>query len=332
LHQNKQNQVHSTSPDYRERAFSFLSAVEMVLRPICRLLVRRGIDFLWAKEVLSRSYVLAVEDVAKEQGWPATDKRMAVFTGLPSAEVKRVRRALAANVDTSEPMFMAIERLLTTWHQDPRYIMQLVGLPLELPFSPDEGDPSFSGLVKENAPQLDPKEVLAELVETNHVLIVPETGWLRVTERAYIPERFAKSDSERFGRRVANYLETLYVNSRNPGRGLGHFDRHVSADYSLSAEDEARFHQLGRDRLQKVLEELDAFARSCEPVAENGRRVGAVGFFFVDTEVVGPTTKITGKELEEAAGIEDAGGADASNMKETGVIDTLSFDEPRGKK
>lgn len=306
----------------------------MVLRPICRLLVRRGIDFLWAKEVLSRAYVLAVEDVAKEQKWPATDKRLAVFTGLPSAEVKRIRRALAANVETSEPMFIAIERLLTTWHQDPKYVMQLVGLPLELPFSEDQGDPSFTGLVKQSAPQLDPKEVLAELVETNHVLIVPETGYFRVTERAYIPERFAKPDSERFGRRVANYLETLYVNSRNPGRGLGHFDRHVSADYSLSPEDESRFHQLGRDRLQKVLEELDAFAHSCEPVPENGRRVGAVGFFFVDTDVVGPTSRLSGQELDDASDIADAGSADSADIKEkeAGVIDTLSFDAPRGKK
>ena len=180
---------------------------------------------------------------------------------------------------------MAIERLLTTWHQDPRYVMQLVGLPLELPFGEEEGDPSFTGLVKESAPHLSPKAVLSELVETSHVVIVPETGWLRVLERTYIPQRFAKSDSERFGRRVSNYLETLYVNSRDPGRGLGHFDRHVSTDYSLSAEDEDRFHQRARDLFQKVLEELDGFARSCERVPE--RRAGELGLsaFFVDSEV-----------------------------------------------
>ena len=59
--------------------------------------------------------------------------------------------------------------------------------------------------------------------------------------RAYIPEPFTATDSETFGNSIANHLETLDVNSKKAGPGLGRFDRYVRADWAISPEHEAEY-------------------------------------------------------------------------------------------
>ncbi len=333
MNQNKQNALTGGDPEHQKRAADFIRAVERVLRVICRLLVRRGIGISTGMELLRRAFLQGAADVAAEQGLPVTPKRLQLYTGIPRGEIERLRSAVAANVDFSEAKFVAITRLLTTWHLDQKYVLQFLDTPHELPFSADGDEPSFVGLVRECAPQIDPKDLLEELVRLNAVLVVPETNLLRVLARAYIPEPFAATDSERFGRRLANYVNTLDINSRKAGPGLGHFDRHVSADFPISPSDEAEFHLFARQVCQKTLEDLDTFLRGKKPVPENGRRVGTTIFYYVETDVSGPPVR-GGDEMELDKTSTTIGTTTDKFVEgdDSDVIDTLTFSRTRGKK
>lgn len=321
-------------PEHQERASGFLQAVGRIFRPICRFFVRRGIGFLRARDLLSQAYVLAAADVANEQGQPVTTKRIALYTGLPSKEVERLQAEVASDTDYSEPMFLAMERLLSMWHQDSKYVVLPIGVPLELPFTDREGRGSFTSLVKDSCGELelDPKLVLAELLETKHVVEVPENNLLQVKERAYIPERFTRADSDRMGLMVSNYLETLYKNSRKAGRGLGYYERSVTAEYALSPEDERQFQQLVRERCQALLEDLDHFLLGRKQVGENGRRVGLASFFFVDITPGGRPEVVGGGDPNKPSSGEDTRERSSTNENEVGVIDTLLFDNSSRRK
>lgn len=324
MNQNKQNPF-AQNPEHIKLAGGFSRAVERILAPLCRLLLERGIGLRSAKEALSRAYLKAAADLAASKGAPVTVGRLALFTGLPRGDVERLRREVQTNVETSEPVFAAVSRVLTSWHEDRKYTQPIVGLPRELPIEDKRGE-SFVGLVQECAPQLDPHQLLEELVRTGHVSLVPDSNKVHVMTRAYIPEPFAQADSERFGRMVENYLNTLRVNAEKPGPGLGHLDRHVSADYALSPADEARFHALVREKAAKETNELDGFLRTCQPAPENGRRVGMVMFYFVDT-----ASSDGSANSEKASEAPQGNEADVTDVRDSDVIDTLSFERTRGK-
>jgi Family of unknown function (DUF6502) len=329
LNQNKQN---TAGAQDQEQASSFFRAAELVLRPICRMLVRRGFTVHNAIELMKRAFLAGAADVVEEQGFPVTEKRLSIYTSLPLAEVSRIRNELAASVDLSETKFAKITRLFTAWHLDPRFTIQFVDTPRDLPVDDRAGSTSFRALVQEFAKGLDYQQLLEELCRLDAVSIQQETGLVHLNARAYIPEPFARTDSERFGRMLSAYATTMDVNSRKKGPGLGRFDRHVSADFPISAEDEAAFHLLVRQEGQKTLEMLDAWLAGRTRAPENGRRPGTAIFFYTETDVQSET------------GINDAGGADRSSTAALGitkqdthgdddsnVIDTLTF-KTRGKK
>ncbi len=324
---NNQNTV-SGSSDTQERASEFVRAVERVLRPIARMLVRRGIGFGTVIELVKRAFLAGAADVVQEQGFPVTAGRLQMHTGLPRAEVERIRRALESSVDLSESRFFKVTRLLTTWHLDRRYALPFVDTPRDLPIENSGSGESFYGLVRECAPGVDPGELLEELVRIGAMRIHPDTGRAHLLARAYIPEPYEITDSERFGRMLGQYALTLDINSRRKGSELGRFDRHVNADFAISEADEAEFHQKCRELGQKLLETLDQWLSSRDRSFENGRRVGLGIFHFVETDVNAKRgdSNIDGKSPDAHEDVTKKGDDD----DESNVIDTLTF--TRGKK
>ena len=330
MNQNKQNTAEGVRE--QEQATAFFHAVEQVLRPICRMLVRRGFTIHNVVEVVKRAFLAGAADVIKEQGFPVTEKRLSIYTSLSLAEVARLRGDLAASVDLSETKLAKVTRLIAAWHLDPRFTIQFVDTPRALAVTEREGVPSFQGLVQEFASGLDYAQLLEELCRIGAVSIQQETSLVHLNTRVYIPEPFDRTDSERFGRMLSGYAVTMEVNSRKKAPGLGRFDRHVTADYAISADDEASFHVLVREDGQKMLEKFDAWLAARPRVTENGRRPGAAIFFYVETDVQSDTSSgvvedadRANDELDRNNISKDGGGDDDAN-----VIDTLTF-KLRGK-
>ncbi len=144
-------------------------AVEVLLEPIARMLVRQGIGGNSAVEIIKRAYVAATITVLKERKQPITAARLKIFTGFPEREVDRLRGQLESGPPVEPSVLDQVTRLLTTWHLDDRYSLQFGGTPRELKIAGPRDEYTFASLAKECAPTLNPSELLKELVDLGAV-------------------------------------------------------------------------------------------------------------------------------------------------------------------
>ena len=115
------------------------------------------------------------------------------------------------------------------------------------------------------------------------VQLSEDTKRARPVARAYLPEPFSGAATERLGRMVRNFTETLDCNFQTQEPENRRVDRHVSADFAISPEAENQFRLVARKEGQALLESLDSWLQQQEPAPENNRRA-EVGAFSVCRE------------------------------------------------
>src|SRR6516164_11831124 len=119
-------------------------AVEVLLEPIARMLVRQGIGGNSAVEIIKRAYVAATINVLTERKQPITTARLKIFTGFPEREVERLRGQLESAAPVEPSRFDQVTKLLTTWHLDARYSLQFGGTPRELKITATRDELTFA--------------------------------------------------------------------------------------------------------------------------------------------------------------------------------------------
>src|SRR6516225_3520065 len=122
----------NTAPEVDLNRAPLPKAVEVLLEPIARMLVRQGIGGNSAVEITRRAYVAATINVLKERKQPITAARLKIFTGFQEREVERIRGQLESAPPVEPSTLDHVTRLLTTWHLDDRYSLQFGGTPREL--------------------------------------------------------------------------------------------------------------------------------------------------------------------------------------------------------
>jgi len=321
-------------------------AVEVLFEPIARMLVRQGIGGNSAIEIVKRAYVAATMNVLREREQPVTTARLKIFTGFPEREVERLRGQLESAAPVEPSRFDQVTKLLTTWHLDARYSLQFGGAPRELKISGPREELTFASLAAECAPSLNHTELLKELVDLGAVQLSDDTKRVRPVARAYLPEPLSRAATERLGRMVRNFTETLDWNFQAQEAEDRRVDRHVSADFAISSEAENQFRLMARKEGQALLETLDGWLQQQRPAGENGRRVGVVVFQYVEDaikdgtlgkevvvaredpkqrtgEVVGPYFMGTVDQPEKEPP------TDESDDGDEGVIDVLNYRGPK---
>jgi hypothetical protein len=337
----------NAAPDADLHQSPLPKAVEVLLEPIARMLVRQGIGGNSAVEIMRRAYVAATINVLKERKQPITAARLKIFTGFPEREVERIRGQLDTAAPVEASTFDQVTKLLTTWHLDDRYSLQFGGTPRELRINGGARDEyTFASLAHECAPNLNADELLKELVALGAVQLSEDTKRARPIARAYLPEPLSLASTERLGRMVRNFTETLDCNFQTEEPENRRVDRHVSADFAISAHAENEFRLMARKEGQALLESLDSWLQQQERAPDNGRRVGVVIFQYVEgagneeaprsegtvpredsksinPHVVGPYFMGSVEDPKKAGSIEPQGDADE------GVIDVLNYRGPK---
>jgi len=182
-------------------------ALQLALRPVVRIMLRSGVIWKEAADILKATYV----DVASRDfglgGRPTNISRVAIMTGITRREVRRLRDSLDDGT-LGSGRFNNATRVLTGWHLDPDYLAP-GGKARLLDF--DAEGPSFSKLSRKYASDIPPTTLLKELMQVGAVETT-ESGKLRVLKRYYMPVQMDTEAVMRAGSVLGDLGATINYN------------------------------------------------------------------------------------------------------------------------
>jgi hypothetical protein len=265
------------------------SAVQQLLRPLCRLLLRHAVSFGAFEELARRVYV----DVAlKEFGIPGkrpTASRVAVLTGLTRKEVHRLLVTPADDETDDAERYNRAAQVLTGWTRDAEFLDEK-GEPRILEV---DGSAGFGMLVKRYSGDMPMRAILDELVRVGAV-DQREDGRLQLAARGFVPRHSAVDKLGILGRDVADLVSTIDHNLQH-GETDPRFQRKVMYS-AIPRSALPAFRRLSGRQAQSLLERLDRWLARHDPEdlpenpAETHARVG-VGIYYIEEPIEAPAAR-----------------------------------------
>lgn len=281
-----------------------LAAYSKLMRPLIRILLRHGVTYAQFSEVVKTTYVSIAAQEFKVPGKKMSKARIAIVTGLTRKEVQRI--AEKEDREAAEPRtnLSRIARVLMGWHTDPDFTGPY-GMPLELRYDSDvPEDATFTRLVQRYSGDMTPRAMLDELLRVGTV-VETDQNWFKVLKREYVPHSLAPDFLERVGRGVHNFVHTIEFNMQKSEKGKGKFERTVSRDGGLRAQDLPLFEDYIHTKCQALLEEMDNWLTKLEDPKEGDEVIHTgVGIYHFVIESEDYNVKKIRELLEERSNAE----------------------------
>ncbi len=262
-----------------------LNAYRRLLRPLIRILIRNGVAYGEFAEVAKEVYVDVASRDFKVPHRKMSQARIAIVTGLTRKEVARLLSGNKRDKEDLSSNHNRVTRVLTGWHTDADYTGPY-GLPLELAFEGEKGQPSFSDLVHRYSGDMAARAMLDELMRIGAV-IETESGWYKALTRTYTPAIHEPASLERLGSVVYNFINTIDQNIFEQDTTKRNFERYVFADNGIKEEDLPRFRMFIKKRAQLLLEEIDNWLSQLEEpdgIRSKPIRTGLGIYHYVDAD------------------------------------------------
>lgn len=252
-------------------------ALTLMLKPLVRLLIAQGVTHAEFAETAKEVYVESALRDFEVEG-KVNKSRVAILTGLTRKEVKNVIDRVLTQ-DAPDKKYSRPERVLAGWFNDPVYTGPY-GIPLELPYvSNEEGEPSFTELVKSYSGDMAPKQMLRELLRSGSVVEIDNR--YKAVRRNYVHEVLSPKLIRRLGQIGYRVFSTAAKNIDKQAAGSGYFDRQVFADEGCTENVIEMFDQYIKERGQRLLEEIDVWFSANEKNNVPGDRRKNTGFYMV---------------------------------------------------
>lgn len=262
---------------------AFLNAIETLLRPLMPAVLNYGVTGQDISEVFKSLYLETLAQRLNEQGRPATIARLALMTGLPRAEVEKLR---ARRSQTRELRSLSTQKLhlfaslLATWHDDNRFSTPY-GAPLDLSLQPERGFRTFAEIVETAGPGSNPSLILDELLAAGCVEVHAEK-FVRCINRAYIPTGIDVSRIVRLGQAVGAMIATMVHNLLRQPAEPSYFERALMTGGKVKREFREVALKYLNTTFQEVFEQMDRWWESKEEefIDPSGSRYGFQVFFY----------------------------------------------------
>ncbi|RYB03015.1 DUF6502 family protein [Lichenibacterium ramalinae] len=235
------------------------AALLRVLRPLVRLLVRRGITFPALCDMLRELYVNVAEHDFSLPGKEQTDSRVSLLTGIHRKEVRRLRGA-GAPVNAVPAALSRTSRILARWLAD-RDTTDEAGLPLPLPRVAPAGRPSFEALVASVTRDVRPRAVLDEWID-RRLAVLDADDVVTLLDRAFVPQGGDEQQLYYFGRNLHDHVASAVANiSAETPRFLERAVHYDGLSEAVAADLERRSRALAMDALTAANRQAH---RACE--------------------------------------------------------------------
>ncbi|MEM6986759.1 MAG: DUF6502 family protein [Pseudomonadota bacterium] len=257
----------SSEPD------ALLKALQKLLRPLVRLLLRNGVGLSDFTDIAKEAYVNVAYDEFRTPGRKQSLSHVAVITGVHRREVRKILNKPA--LDESSPFkHNRAARVINAWRTDTQFSQNNKPLPLD-------AKTDFAALVSMHGGDVTPRTMLQELERIGAVYIKNNTVSLMVD--AYTPTHGSRELLEVFGDSAADLLATM---EHNLGCPPDQRRLQLSVVHNnLPDEALADIEVVSQDRAMVFLNSLNEFMstqdRHSNPnVKGTGRNRAGVGVYF----------------------------------------------------
>lgn len=254
-----------------------LAATRQLLRPLVKLLIRRGVTFPVIADLLRGLYV----DVASADLLPdartRTDSRLSLMTGVHRKEIRRLRAREQA--DPVEPGVVTVTtQVIARWlalsslddlrpatTSPPAPMPQ--ALPPALPRSAEPGAPSFEALVAAVTTDIRPRAVLEEWVDQGLVHL-DDNDHVHLNVAAFLPDPGGDEQAFFLGRNMHDHLAAGTANVLTEDRPP-FLDRSAHYD-QVSPETARRIEDAAREIATRALQDINGLAMQMIEAGERG--------------------------------------------------------------
>ncbi len=230
-----------------------LDALQLVLRPVVKILLRYGIGYNAFAEVVKTAFVDVGSTDFGIRGRPTNISRVAVMTGLTRKEVRRLRTKIETGADEVVIKSTPITEILTKWYSENGFLDNQ-GRPRPLKYSGETG--SFSDLVKRFGGDVPAGAMRTELKRMN-LVAENDDGVLTVKSRTMRPHDSTENLMNGLVHNAYPLLATIARNSEHdkvPGEGNAQF---VTYSLSIKESDRTRLKRISSDRLSETAVSFD---------------------------------------------------------------------------
>lgn len=260
-------------------------AICHILKPLVRILHRKGVAVGELNQILKQVYVEVSEEVLAARGERPTTSRIAIATGLTRKEVAQLRQVAEAGMASPTASYNRGTRVMTGWLHDAEFL-DADGQPARLPLHGDSG--SFSALVGRYSGDM-PYRAMFQEMERVGAVQRDAAGLVQLMGAGYIPHTDEKEKLAILGTDVPALINTIGHNLAVTERSQLHFQRKVSYD-NLPEEALPAFKALvakdGMDLLIKFNGWLATQDRDSNPQAGGtGRMRAGVGIYYFEEPV-----------------------------------------------
>lgn len=258
-----------------------------ILRPLIRILHRKGLAFGEFSLLARKVYVETAEAALMQANEKATSSRIAISTGLTRKEVAQLRRHEAEQL-VNLARYNRSVRVLGGWLNDPDFNTP-TGQPKVLPL---QGScPSFEALVGRYSGDMPSRAMLRELLQTG-VVSQADDETVSLVTNAYIPQGSETEQLSILATDVALLINTIHHNLLCATNDR-HFQRKVSYD-NLPLEVLPEFKQQVNEDAMALLVKFNTWLaqhdRDHNPVAGGtGRMRAGVGIYYFEEAVQAQT-------------------------------------------
>ena len=228
-------------------------ALKMLLRPLARLMITKGVTAPALYALLKEVCVEVASDDFGLDGKPPTDSRVSVLTGVHRKDVRQIRQQRDETGHAADRSVSLMTTVVGRWLAGPKTVSH-DGRPVPLPRNAETG-PSFDALVRDVSTDVRPRTVLDELLRRDVVELDEAGDQVSLRVEAMVPRA---SDDERMHflvRNVGDHMEAAVANVMS-GEGAAPFlERAVFYNNLATAsvdEIEARSRVLATEVLTKL--------------------------------------------------------------------------------
>ena len=206
---------------------ALIRALRQVMRPLVRLMLRKGVTFSVFVDLLKEVFVEVADREFRLDAKPPSDSRISLLTGVHRKDVRRLRKDDDSALEALPENITLGAQLVSVWANSKPFCKS-AGKTLPLPrLASVGGDCSFDALVAKVSTDIRARVVLDEWLRLG-VVRLDEQDCVHLEAEAFVPQKGFDEKAAYFGHNLGDHANAAVHNVSADGRPF--FERSVHYD------------------------------------------------------------------------------------------------------